>query len=141
MIGLACRDETVLRCEEDRNLPIGIRMEDGAVNDFGVLVAEFIKSAKEKARDGLSLAEAGQLFVALAQMAVVAAQELANPGPEKKSLVREALSQLYDAVEPHFPIPFWLKPFWVFLKSPVKTSVLAIADGAIEAIYAYVKGA
>lgn len=110
------------------------------MEDFGTRIAGFIQSAKEKAKDGLTLAEVGELFVALLQLAVVAAKELSNPGVEKKAIVKEALSQLFDAVEPYLPIPFWAKPFWLLLKSPIKQLVLALADGAIEAIYDRVKG-
>lgn len=106
---------------------------------FGDLVLAFLADAKAKAQGGLTLAECGQLFVALTQLAVQAANTLANPGAEKKQLVLEAVGQLWDHLEPYLPLPGWLRPFWPFLRGSVKAIVLAVASGAVEAIYATIK--
>ena len=60
-----------------------------------------------------------------------AAQLLANQGHEKKQLVLNALAQAFDAL----PLPWWLS----LIRVPLRSVVLAIADGAIEAIYGQFK--
>ncbi|MBI1246861.1 hypothetical protein GC197_03325 [bacterium] len=58
----------------------------------------------------------------------IAGQELSKAGHEKKALVIAALSDMLDSI----PLPMWLAIFRV----PLKSIVLRLADGAIEAIYA-----
>ena len=57
----------------------------------------------------------------------LAGSQLAEQGHEKKALVMAALSQLLDTL----PLPTWL----ALLRVPLKSLLLHIADGAIEAIY------
>lgn len=109
--------------------------------DFRAQIQAFVQQAQQLAADGLTLAEIGQLFVALITLAVEGATALSNSGVEKKAFVLEAVSYLYDAIAPMFPLPWFLQPFRRMLKEPVRQIVLAIADGIVEAIYSSVKNA
>lgn len=102
-------------------------------------IRAFIAEARELAADGLTLAELGQLFIALITLAVEAAQKLRADGKEKKSWVLSAVAQLYDAIAPHVPLPWFLQVLRPVLRPHLRAAVLAIADGVIESVYARVK--
>lgn len=102
---------------------------------LGEATRAFINAAKEKAKDGLTISEFGELFVALMELAMEFVNQFSVPGARKKELVLEALGQLFDALADKL-VPIWLYPAWFFAKPAVRTIVLAIADGAIEAILA-----
>lgn len=99
---------------------------------FQDIIASLIDSAKEKLADGFSIAKLGQVLQAfLVEAMKAAAVYLKNEGPFKKQLVLEALATAFDAL----PLPWWL----ALVRAPLKSIVLTIADGAIEAIYSQFK--
>lgn len=107
-----------------------------AAGTFAPQVEAFVAEAKLLAADGLTWAEAGQLFTALIALAVAAAQQLSNPGTEKKQWVLDAVGYLFDAIGPMLPLPAIVQPFRAWIRPYVRRLVLMLADGAIEAIYA-----
>ncbi len=102
-------------------------------------VQAFLADAADKAKGGLTLAEIGALFISLIYMAVALLNSVSVPGADKKALVLEAVGFLFDTIAPAIPLPFWLAPVRLFLRPRLRQLVLAIADGAIEAIYARLK--
>jgi hypothetical protein len=103
--------------------------------NFQQQVQAFVAEAGRLAADGLTLAEVGQLFVALITLAVDAAAQLANEGPQKKAFVLNAVAYLYDAIAPSIPLPMIVQTFRAWLRPYVRGLVLSLADGAIEAVY------
>lgn len=98
-------------------------------------VSAWLIRARELASDGLTVAEIGELFVEFLQLCVEAAAQLANPGVEKKQLVLDAVGMFVDIVGPLLLTKLWLGwASWLLLPS-LKSFVLSMADGAIEAIY------
>ena len=102
------------------------------MSPFQRRIAELITAAVTQLSGNFSVAELGKVLQRFLISAMEAAAVLlANEGKEKKELVLQALGQAVDAV----PLPFWLAIF----RPLVKSVVLAIANGAIEAIYGQFK--
>ncbi len=110
-----------------------------AKSRFGACVEQFVSQAVAIAADGLSIADASRLFVALIQTCVKAAMGFSAPGVAKKRLVLDAVGELYDAIGPAIPLPSVLSPVRKFLRPYLRRFVVAAADGAIEAVYSSVK--
>jgi hypothetical protein len=106
-------------------------------SEFIVSMRLLIRSAVEKAKDGLTLAEAGQLFVAFIQIAMQAAAEFRVPGAAKKDLVMASVAELFDALSPYIPLPWFLLPFRAIVVSKLRAIVLSLTSGIVEAIYAW----
>jgi ABC-type Co2+ transport system permease subunit len=103
-------------------------------------IEAFIAQARMMADGGLTLAEIGQIFTALITLGVYAAKDLADAtGEEKKAAVLDAVGYLFDVLAPAFPLPWFLQPFRAWLRSPMRSIVLAIADGILEATVAKMK--
>lgn len=94
-----------------------------------------LQIAKEKAKDGFTWQELGELFTIFLQMSVKDLIKVSISGPEKKALVLAGVGELFDIVAPAIPLPVWLTPFRVWMRPYFKQIVLLISDGAIEAIY------
>lgn len=94
-----------------------------------------IQSVINEAKDGLTLAEAGRLFVSFTQFAMGIAAEFRLPGGIKKELVMAAVGELYDAVSSFLPLPWFLSPFRSIITTKLRSIVLAIISGVIEAVY------
>jgi len=101
---------------------------------------ELIHDAVANAKDGLTWAEIGQVSVRFVQIAVEAATELYNlPGESKKLLVMTAIGELYDALAPFIPYPWFLAPLRGILTTKLRGVVLSLASGAVEAVYYWLK--
>lgn len=94
-------------------------------------VKSYIADAKLKAADGLTLAEVGQLVYGFVLLAVQAARALGNTGPEKKAIVVGWITELYDAIAPFIPLPWWL----AFFKPFLRPLFIQLVNGAVEAAY------
>lgn len=101
-------------------------------------IQSFLDAARSRAENGFTLAEIGRTFLDFLIMAVDTARELLNEGADKKQFVLDGTARLFDYLWPAIPLPagFLLKPL---LKSTIKQIVLLVANGAIEAIYAYLQ--
>lgn len=95
-------------------------------------IAGFIDAAREKARDGLTPTELADLLLRLVRVLMSAVDSLDAPGASKKALVLDGVAQLYDAIAPYFPIPWYLRPFWALWAPTAKAAVLAAASALIE---------
>lgn len=94
-------------------------------------VKSYIADAKLKAADGLTMAEVGQIVYGFILLAVQAARALGNTGPEKKAIVLGWITELYDALAPFIPLPWYL----MFFKPYLRSLFLQLVSGAIEAAY------
>lgn len=111
------------------------------LTEFSTQMRALIDSAVAKARDadGLTWAEAGQLFVQFVQLAVEAATGLRLDGAGKKQAVLLAIGELFDAIAPYIPMPWYLAPLRSVLIAKLRQVVLAVASGGIEAVYYWLK--
>ncbi|MFM7289617.1 MAG: hypothetical protein ACKO6B_00100 [Planctomycetia bacterium] len=107
-----------------------------AANDLPVLadkIRAFIATAKEKAAGGITVAEFGELTVALLRVVISAADSLPDDGEQKKAWVLAAVGMLFDAVaDKCVPLVAW--PVWILVRGSVRSLVLMAASGAIESL-------
>lgn len=98
-------------------------------------VKAFYDDAVRQAQDGLTIGEAGLIVSRFVALCVRSAFRLSNPGPEKKALVMQWVSELIDQLIPALPMPFnWL--VW-----GLKTAVLNYISAQVEAQYEALKHA
>ena len=105
---------------------------------LGQKVKAFIAVAEIKARGGLTIAEFGELFLALMRLGIEAVDTLDAAGAQKKELVLAALDELFEALADK-AVPTYLYPFWVILRPVAKSAVLAAASGAIEVVLSLIR--
>lgn len=99
----------------------------------------FVETSRALSANGLTWAEFGELLVALVRMAVETLDQTAGlTGPEKKSLVLDAVAALFDAVADR-AIPAYAWPVWVLVSPAIRSLVLALASGAVEQILQLVR--
>ncbi|NBW86814.1 MAG: hypothetical protein EBR23_08325 [Planctomycetia bacterium] len=101
-------------------------------------IGAFIAVARIKARDGITVAEFGELTVALLRVAIAAADLLAVDGSRKKELVLEAVAALFDALADK-AVPTLAWPVWLIVRPTVRQLVLLAAAGAIESLLPVVR--
>jgi hypothetical protein len=95
-------------------------------------VYAFVATAKERAKDGLSWGEFGELLLALLRLVVPFLDGVKTmTGAEKKSFALDAVGRLFDAVA-DFAIPTTVYPLWILVRPAVRTLVVAIAGGVLE---------
>lgn len=111
--------------------------DDALVASFKV--RDFITHAVEVSKDGLTVSEFGELLFSLVRIAVAAADSFPVDGSEKKKWVLGGVEILFDEVV-DLMIPVYAKPFWVLMRPGVRSLVLALASGAIEAILPVLRG-
>jgi|688.fasta_scaffold242393_6 hypothetical protein len=101
-------------------------------------IRAFVASAKLASKDGITISEFAELSVSLLKTAMAAVESIPIDGPSKKVWVLEAIGLLFDAVADK-AIPFPVYPLWVLVRPAVRSLVLAIAGGAVEAILPLVR--
>ena len=112
-----------------------------AANDlvgFSDKVKGFLSIAKVKARDGLTVAEFGELAIALLRIAIAALDTLPADGEQKKQLAIDAVALLFDSVADKC-VPMLAYPLWVIVRPAVRQLVLLAAAGAIESLLPLVR--
>lgn len=103
-----------------------------AQSAFESKLQEFFDYAMVQAADGLTFAEISDLTGKFIAVAVEAANELAIPGADKKALVMDAVTVLYDSLTVF--LPWYLRVLAPF----VRGWVLEWIDGQIEAVLAFI---
>ena len=109
------------------------------IEDMAGKVRAFLDDARAKAKGGLTVAEFGSLLVALLRLAVAeldAVQQLA--GPEKKAIALEAVAALFDSVAVYC-VPTAAYPVWMAFRPLIRSTVLALASGALESLLPLVR--
>ena len=102
-------------------------------------VQAFFVAADLKAKEGLTVAEFGELFLALMRLAIEAADALSAAGDQKKQLVLDALGELFDSLADK-AVPLYAYPFWILAKPAIRAMLMALASGAIEVVLKLVRG-
>lgn len=101
-------------------------------------IRAFVASAKLASKDGISISEFAELSVSLLKTAMAAVESIPIDGPSKKVWVLEAIGLLFDAVaDKAIPIPVY--PLWYMVRPAIRSLVLAVAGGAVEAILPLVR--
>lgn len=103
-------------------------------------VRAFIATASSAAAGGISVAEFGELTVALLRVAMAAVDSLPDDGAAKKAWVLEAVGLLFDSVADKC-VPMLAYPVWLVVRPAVRSLVLMAAAGAIEAMLPLVRKA
>ena len=97
-------------------------------------VNAFLAAAREQARDGLTWAEFGRLLVGLLHLAVAGLDAVSTlTGPEKKSVALTAAATLFDTFA-DLCVPAVAYPAWLLVRPAVRTLILALASGGVEAL-------
>lgn len=103
-------------------------------------VHAFVATAKERARDGLTWGEFGELLLALLRLVVPFLDSVKTmTGPEKKAFTLDAVGRLFDATA-DYAVPAAAYPLWVLVRPAVRTLVVAIAGGVLEQYLAVFRG-
>lgn len=119
-------------------MPVNPAAPLSPADQLQVEVAAFIAAAVAKARDGLTVAEFGELVVDLLRLAVAGLDAMPTDGAAKKAWALGAVAVLFDAVA-GYAVPLWLQPVWLVAKPAVRALVLAAAGGALEQILRLVR--
>lgn len=101
-------------------------------------ISAFIAVARVKARDGLTVAEFGELTVSLMRIVIAAVDVLAIDGSRRKEVVLEAVAALFDAVADR-AVPTLAWPVWLIVRPTVRQLVLLAAAGAVESLLPLVR--
>jgi hypothetical protein len=103
-------------------------------------VRAFIAVAQSAASGGITLAEFGELLMALMKIAIDAADAIPVDGAERKAFVVNAVGLLFDGLADK-AIPALAWPFWLILKPAARQLLLLIVSGAIESLLPLVRKA
>ncbi len=112
-----------------------------AANDlvaFSDKVRAFVSIARMKARDGLTVAEFGELSIALLRISIAALDSVPADGAQKKQWALDAVAMLFDALADKC-VPMLAYPLWLIVKPAVRQLVLLAAAGAIESLLPLVR--
>lgn len=99
---------------------------------------KFVYDSQQKAKDGITFAEAAAIVQDAIALGVQAAADLQNSGLAKKTFVLNFVGEVFDVLAPAIPFPGMLAiltPFRPLIRPLARQLVLAAADGAIETIY------
>lgn len=102
-------------------------------------VEAFLVVADLKAKEGLTVSEFGELFLALMRLCIEAVDSWEAAGDQKKELVLGALAELFDELADR-AIPAYALPFWILARPVFRSALLALASGAIEVVLKLVRG-
>jgi hypothetical protein len=103
-------------------------------------IAAFIATARSAAADGITVAEFGELTVALLKTVMAALDSLPESGAAKKQWAIEAVGLLFDAVADK-AVPTLAYPVWLIVRPTVRQLVLLATSGAIESLLPLVRKA
>lgn len=98
----------------------------------------FVAAAKSAAADGLTVAEFGELTIALLRLTMAAVDSLPVDGAQKKAWVLEAVALLFDELADK-AVPALAWPLWIIFKPAIRSLVLAAASGAVETLLPLVR--
>jgi hypothetical protein len=103
-------------------------------------IAAFIATARSAAADGITVAEFGELTVALLKTLMAAIDSLPDDGAAKKAWCVDAVGLLFDAVADK-AVPTLAYPVWLIVRPTVRQLVLLATSGAIESLLPLVRKA
>jgi len=117
--------------------PIAIASD---VSGVAAKVRAFIEAAVAASSGGITVAEFGELTVALLKTVMAALDSLPQDGAAKKAWCLEAVGLLFDAVADK-AVPMWAYPVWLIARPTIRQLVLLAAAGAIESLLPLVRKA
>jgi hypothetical protein len=100
----------------------------------------FITAAQAAAANGITVAEFGELTVALLKTLMAAIDSLPDDGAAKKAWCVDAVGLLFDAVADQ-AVPTLAYPVWLIVRPTVRQLVLLATSGAIESLLPLVRKA
>jgi hypothetical protein len=103
-------------------------------------IAAFIATARSAAANGITVAEFGELTVALLKTLMAAIDSLPDDGAAKKAWCVDAVGLLFDAVADK-AVPTLAYPVWLIVRPTVRQLVLLATSGAIESLLPLVRKA
>jgi hypothetical protein len=103
-------------------------------------IAAFIATARSAAANGITVAEFGELTVALLKTVMAALDSLPESGAAKKQWTLDAVGLLFDAVADK-AVPTLAWPVWLIVRPTVRQLVLLATSGAIESLLPLVRKA
>lgn len=103
-------------------------------------VKAFVAAAKSASANGITLAEFGELSVALLRVAIEAADAIPVAGAERKMFVLNAIGLLFDELADR-AIPALAWPIWIIVRPAARQLLLLVASGAIESLLPLVRKA
>ena len=108
-----------------------------AANNLTTVVAQvnaFLADARDKARDGLTVAEFGELTLELLKLACSGLDAVTTlDGPAKRALVLQAVGVLFDGVA-GAAVPWAAWPLWIAARPVLRVTLLAFAGGLLESL-------
>ena len=108
-------------------------------DDLASAVQAFLDTAVAKASDGITWAEFGELLIALLRLAVTSLDVVSGmDGAEKKALVMVAVGTLLDRLADRAVPPIAL-PMWWLVRPAVRSLLMSLASGAVEALLPLVR--
>jgi len=99
----------------------------------------FLDAAAEKAKDGLTWSEFGELMLALVRLSITTLDAVNQmTGAEKKEMVVEAVAALFDRLaDKAIPPVVW--PVWLLAKPSIRALILSLTAGAVEVLLPMVR--
>ena len=115
--------------------PLLVASEKSGLHDR---VTTYIAAVRQKAADGLTIAELVELTIGAMRLAIAAIDELDMAGDSKKQLVTELAGSIWDEFG-RLLLPSTLRPaFWV-IGPTLRSLVIALAAGAVDALLPLVR--
>jgi hypothetical protein len=97
-------------------------------------VNAFLALAREKARDGLTVAELGSLVLEVLKIACGGLDAVRTlDGPAKRALALQAVGVLFDSVA-GAAVPWAAWPLWIAARPVLRVTLLAFAGGLLESL-------
>lgn len=96
-------------------------------------VTSYVASVRAKVSDGLTVAEFCDLTLGGMRLAIACVDELSVDGPQKKQMVIDLAGSFFDEFG-HLLVPPFLRPTWWLFSAAVRSLVLSLAAGAVEAL-------
>jgi hypothetical protein len=94
----------------------------------------FLADARDKAANGLTVAEFGGLTLELLKLACSGLDSLTTlDGPAKRALVLQAVGVLFDSVAGS-AVPWAAWPLWIAARPVLRVTLLAFAGGLLESL-------
>ena len=94
----------------------------------------FLADARDKAADGLTVAEFGGLTLELLKLACSGLDAVTTlDGPAKRALVLQAVGVLFDGVAGS-AVPWAAWPLWIAARPVLRVTLLAFAGGLLESL-------
>lgn len=108
------------------------------MNEIELQVRDYVAVARQKAADGLTVAEFAELAVSLLHLVVDSLDSIPKSGDQKKEWAIAAVARLFDAVADRC-VPIYAQPIWIASRPAVRVIVLAAAGGVIQSLLPIVR--